>query len=181
MKIEQANGDWIGVLFIVGAIVVNLLNAMRKGKPPTAPEPRPPRPPQAQVPRREPPPVWHPEPVVVPAPIQRRTEVPAAIPLPVQSVPAPAPTPVAIDPDAADLHNLLDRLRRSDALRDRVASSEKDQRTESMNVGTAVTVQAATAGTLRLQSVLRDRNEARRAILLAEVLQPPVALRDSPR
>jgi len=172
MDIEQASGDWIGLLVILGAIVAQAVSALRRGKPPTVPEPparpRPqPRPPVQAAPR--PTPTWKQEPVIPPRP---------SVPVPV-ATPTPAPTPAAVaDPDAADLHRLLERLRQSDATRDTLATSERAERKESLAVGTSVTLNQASAGMQRLQSALRNRDELRRAIILSEALQPPLALRD---
>ena len=182
LELERASGDWIGVVFIVVAILAQALNAMRKGEPPKEPEPRPQRPParpqpQAQTPPPRPPVLRPEEGIFVPPfnPVPERIPIPA--PEPVASIPTAPPVPTAPDIDTAELHSLIERLRRSDAVREQVASDENDQRAESLTVGTAVSVQQASWGTLRLQSVLRNRNEARRAILLAEVLQKPVSLR----
>ncbi|SDU04019.1 hypothetical protein SAMN05444156_1609 [Verrucomicrobium sp. GAS474] len=172
MPIERAEFSLVGILFIVVAIIAQVMNSMRKGEPPTAPPPRPPRPEKSErpMPRPQPEPVWRPEPVVVARPE----------PTPYREVPAPAPVAVSTpDPDAAELHNLLARLRQADQLRADEDRTESRARSNSITVDTAVTIQAATANTLRLQSVLRNRTEARRAILLAEVLQPPLALRNA--
>ncbi len=168
MDIEQASADWIGLLVILGAIVAQAVSALRRGTPPTAPEPR-------ERPQHRPPVQAAPRPAPAPAPAPAWRPEPAIPPRP--SVPAPTPVPAAADPDAADLHRLLERLRQSDATRDTLATSERAERKESLTVGTSVTLNQASAGMQRLQAALRNRGELRRAIILSEALQPPLALR----
>ncbi|HEY8967124.1 MAG TPA: hypothetical protein VIM58_11800 [Candidatus Methylacidiphilales bacterium] len=165
MHIERAASDWTGVLFIVVIVVAQLLNAMRKGKPPQAPPERPkpaPQPrPQAQVPVRLPVPPFNPAPRPAPPP-QPRPDVSAQ---------------TEADPETGDLPGLLDRLRKLEAARQSEEVVAETVVPPPPRLAPPAVDGGIPSAAQRLQKTLLNRTEARRAILLAEVLQAPVALR----
>jgi hypothetical protein len=131
--IERADAGLGGVLFIVAVIIANVVGALRRGKPPTAPSPSP----APSRPRS-------------PAPVSQRMreiwEEPVA---------APVLIPAEISGPSPDIDAAARRLEAAEAA-----------------LNAPQTTPHAWA-TLRI----RGREEWQKAIIVSEVLQPPLALR----
>jgi hypothetical protein len=147
---HDISSNWGGLLLIVAAVIGQFFNAMRKGKPPTPPIPERPRPKAQSRPPILP---KHPAPFFPDRPAPS-----APLPQPVRdifqrelSIP-PAYVPPAPEPEPVE--------RPVEILRDDTAVPPAPHH------GTALD---------RLR--LNTRDDWQRAILLSEVLQPPLALR----
>ena len=181
LHIERADSGWLGILFILGAIAVQLMRAMQRGPvppPPAVPRPAYHAPAPVPVPELEPrsessyaPSDWSaPEEASVPPStlpprlreLFEELSVPPAPPvlppLPVfQSAPKVEPVPVLAATSEAGLLALAAAARRMEAAETGAEGSPSSH------------------AWTRLR--LHTREEWQRGLVVSEILQPPVALR----
>jgi len=174
MPMQRADGSWLGLLFIVGAIAFQLVKAMSRGNV----EPLPP----ASTPS-DPTPAYRPHPASAPAPTAARSELPPRLRDLFETLSVPGGFPPGV-PRPGSGPTAPDSFFRPEPTPSPVESASSEiMAVPSLSVPTLEAFPSMPIRSGPRLDLLRlnNRQDWERAILLSEILQPPLALRSQDR